>query len=127
MMGKKLHKNKKVLCAAVRHLMSISRNKIVSYNEAVESVLHQCLDKKIKFDEYYRKQWGISMDGFSNFEVGYFKDSKERDLYIFLAALADGEIFNHLKEIWKREKNEELCGTVLFKEIYSLKDQGVTI
>lgn len=123
----KLKKNKMRLRRAIRSVVKGSTDQLVICNQAKENILQKCVDKKIQFDAYYRRLWGICPTTVFNFELDFFKDQKKRDLYLFLAALSDCEIFEDLKSVWKKDQHEELSGQVLHREIFSLQEKGVSI
>ena len=70
------------------------------YNDSM-NILRSCaVEKNIEFDGYFQKRWEESADTIINFDEDYFEDEDRRDLYIFLSAMVDSEIFKNLKIIF---------------------------
>lgn len=78
-----------------------------------------------KTDGYFRKRWKISADTIFEFDEDYFEDKDRRDLYVFLSALVDKNIFEYLNYIWHHIYHEDLSMEIINTRIYKLKEKGV--
>jgi hypothetical protein len=81
-------------------------------------------DKNIEFDSYFRERWEISASTIFDFDEDYFEDKDRRDLYVFLSALVDKEIFAYLHYVWHIVFYEELSEEIIETRIRELKEKG---
>ncbi|MGH1520516.1 hypothetical protein [Chryseobacterium sp. JK1] len=95
------------------------------YDDAMNLIRGAAADKNIEFDGYFRERWEISADTIFEFDEDYFEDEDRRDLYVFLSALVDEEVFSYLHYVWHHVKNEELSKTIIENRIEELKEKGV--
>ena len=76
-------------------------------NEPLEvtSYLNDCMDllhgfaqeKGIEFDGYFQERWEDAADTIVNFDEDYFENRDRKNLYVFLSALYDDEVFDYLQ------------------------------
>lgn len=64
--------------------------------------------------------------GNNTFDEGYFEDENRSELYVYLAAEKDKDVFSWLEYAWNLTHDEDLSDNILHREIYLLKEQGVT-
>ncbi|WP_284464918.1 hypothetical protein [Chryseobacterium sp.] len=95
------------------------------YNDAMNLIRGAAADKNIEFDGYFRERWEISADTIFEFDEDYFEDEDRRDLYVFLSALVDEEIFNYLHYVWHHVFYKELSKEIIEQKIEELKEKGV--
>ncbi|MCQ9638583.1 hypothetical protein MP478_04210 [Chryseobacterium sp. WG14] len=95
------------------------------YDDAMNLIRGTAADKNIEFDGYFRKRWEISADTIFEFDEDYFEDPGRRDLYVFLSALVDDEIFGYLEYVWHHVFGEELSQIIIEYKISELKEKGV--
>ncbi|KAA2223066.1 hypothetical protein [Chryseobacterium sediminis] len=96
------------------------------YDDAMNLIRGAAADKNIEFDGYFRERWEISADTIFEFDEDYFEDEDRRDLYVFLSALVDEDIFNYLHYVWHHVFHQELTEDILERRILELKEKGVT-
>lgn len=95
------------------------------YDDAMNLIRGAAADKNIEFDGYFREKWEISADTIFEFDEDYFEDEDRRDLYVFLSALVDEEIFSYLHYVWHHVFHEELTKEIIENRIQELKEKGV--
>lgn len=95
------------------------------YNDVMELIREEAIEKKIEYDGYYRIKWEEEAENVMTFDKEYFENKERRDLYVFKAALDDKEIFQLLHYIWNLVKGEDLQENILHREIYLLEEKGV--
>ncbi|MCE4064376.1 hypothetical protein LXM63_04665 [Chryseobacterium gleum] len=96
------------------------------YDDAMGLIRGAAADKNIEFDGYFRERWEISADTIFEFDEEYFEDEDRRDLYVFLSALVDEDIFNYLHYVWHHVFYEELTEDIIERRILELKEKGVS-
>ncbi|MFP7656066.1 hypothetical protein [Chryseobacterium proteolyticum] len=96
------------------------------YDDAMNLIRGAAADKNIEFDGYFRTRWEISADTIFEFDEEYFEDEDRRDLYVFLAALVDEDIFSYLHYMWQFVFHQELTEEIIETRIHELKEKGVT-
>lgn len=95
------------------------------YETSIGVIQSEVVDRKIEFDGYFRSKWEIESNNLMSFDSEYFENKERQELYVFLAALLDKDIFNYLHYVWKLAKSEELTEKILNREIYLLNEKGV--
>lgn len=95
------------------------------YDDAMNLIRGAAADKNIEFDGYFRERWEISADTIFEFDEEYFEDQDRRDLYVFLSALVDEEIFGYIHYVLHHVYNEDLTKQIVEKKIEELKEKGV--
>jgi len=95
------------------------------FENAIGLLQYAAVQKNIEFDGYFRTKWEIAADHPMTFDEEYFENEYRSELYVYLAAEADSEIFDYLKYAYDLVHDEKLTTDILHKEIYLLKDQGV--
>ncbi|WP_073336954.1 hypothetical protein [Chryseobacterium carnipullorum] len=95
------------------------------YNDVMELIREEAIEKEIEYDGYYRIKWEEEAENVMTFDKDYFENKDRRDLYIFKSALDDKEIFHLLHYIWNLAKGEDLNENILHREIYTLQEKGV--
>ncbi|MGK6342816.1 hypothetical protein ACMGDK_11290 [Chryseobacterium sp. DT-3] len=99
---------------------------INDFYETSMGVIHsEAVERKIEFDGYFRTKWEIESNNVMTFDKEYFEDLQRKELYVFLAALIDEDIFEYLEYVWSLYKGEDLTENILHREIYLLKEKGV--
>lgn len=96
------------------------------FEASIGLIQYEAVQKGIEFDGYFRTKWEIEADHPMTFDEEYFENENRSELYVYLAALVDKDTFDYLHYVWSLVKNEELTENVLHREIYLLKEQGVT-
>lgn len=96
------------------------------YNDVMEMIREEAIEKEIEYDGYYRIKWEEEAENIMTFDKEYFENKDRRDLYVFKAALDDKEIFQLLHHIWNLAKREDLTENILHREIYNLEEKGVS-
>ena len=96
------------------------------FENAIGLIQYAAVQKNIEFDGYFRTKWEIEADHPMTFDEEYFENENRSELYVYLAAEADQEIFECLKYAYDLVHDEKLSNNILHKEIYLLKEQGVT-
>ncbi|KFF24776.1 hypothetical protein [Chryseobacterium vrystaatense] len=95
------------------------------YNDAMNLIRGAAADKNIEFDGYFRERWEISADTIFEFDEDYFENEDRRDLYVFLSALVDEEIFGYLHYVWHHVFHEDLKKAIVETKIFELKEKGI--
>lgn len=95
------------------------------YESAIGLIQYEAVQKNIQFDDYFKTKWEIAAEHPVTFDEAYFENEQRSELYVYLAALIDKEIFNYLEYSWNLIMDEKLTENVLHREIYLLKEQGV--
>lgn len=95
------------------------------YDDSMNLIRGVAADKNIEFNGYFRERWEISADTIFEFDEDYFEDQDRRNLYVFLSALVDREIFEYLHYVWHHVHDEELTGVIIENRIEQLKEKGV--
>lgn len=96
------------------------------FDEAIALLQYAAVQKNIEFDGYFRTKWEIEEDHPMTFGDEYFENENRSELYVYLAADADDEIYEGLEYIYNLTHPQKLSKDVLHQEIYSLKEKGVT-
>lgn len=94
------------------------------YTDSMELLRGVADEKEIEFDEYFRTRWKDSVDTIVSFDEVYFSDPDRRNLYVFLSAKVDNEIFTSLSFVWENYHHEQLTYEILDGEIQKLLEQG---
>lgn len=94
-------------------------------NNSMEVIRAEAIERNIQFDGYYRTKWEIEADNVMTFDSEYFEDPQRRDLYVFLAALVNHDIYDFLEYIWPLVYDEDISENFIHREIYLLKEKGV--
>ena len=99
--------------------------------ESMELV-HSCaVEKGIQFDGYFTQRWKDAADTIVSFDEDYFDDPDKRDLYVYLSAMVDDEIFGFLNSVYMTFEYTGFDRPPLTKEIleqkihYLTKEKGV--
>ena len=79
-----------------------------------EGYLNDCMDllhgfaqeKGIEFDGYFQERWEDAADTIVNFDEDYFENRDRKNLYVFLSALYDDEVFDYLQSAYTIAKLE---------------------
>ena len=73
-------------------------NKEDVHRDAMELIRDAAMQKNIEFDGYFTEGWKESADTIVNFDEDYFDDPDKRDLYVYLSAMVDDEIFGFVNQ-----------------------------
>jgi hypothetical protein len=95
------------------------------YNDSMELIRGAAVEKNIEFDDYYLSRWKTAADNIVNFDEKYFSDNEKRDLYVFLSAQIDQDIYSYLEYIWPIIYNEKLTMKLIENKAKILIDKGV--
>lgn len=95
------------------------------YLSSLGVIQYEAIEKKIEFDGYFHEKWKEEADHEITFDHEYFESKDRIELYVFMSALEDKDIFDYLEYVWSLSKGEELTENVLHREIYFLKEKGV--
>jgi hypothetical protein len=96
------------------------------YDNAIGLLQYAAVQKNIEFDGYFRTKWEIAADHPMTFDEEYFENENRSELYVYLSAEADSEIFECLEYAYNLAHDEKLSRDILHREIYLLKEKGVT-
>lgn len=95
-------------------------------------LIHSCaVEKGIEFDGYFTQRWKDAADTVVSFDEEYFDDPDKRDLYVYLSAMVDDEIFGFLDSVYRTFEYTGFDRPPLTKEIleekihYLTKEKGV--
>lgn len=94
------------------------------YDDAMELIRGAADEKEIEFDEYYRKRWENSADTILSFDEMYFSDPDKRDLYVYLSAQVDEDIFSYLDYVWSNFYHKKLTVEILKTKVKELIQKG---
>ncbi|MCW3170657.1 hypothetical protein OMO38_19175 [Chryseobacterium sp. 09-1422] len=95
------------------------------YRNGIGVIQHFAVEKKIEFDGYFLKKWEIEAEHPVSFNEEYFENENRSELFVFLAAEADIEIYECLEYLYNFTHAESLSKHLLYKKIYELREQGV--
>lgn len=95
------------------------------FENSIGILQYAAVQKNIEFDGYFRTKWEIEADHPMTFDDEYFENENRSELYVYLSAEVDPEIFDGLKYSYDLTHDRELNKDILHKEIYLLKEQGV--
>lgn len=95
------------------------------YDDMIGFIQYQANEKKIEFDGFFRSKWEIEAEHPMTFDEKYFEDENRSELYVYLAAERDEEVFSWLEYAWNLTHEEKLTEDILHREIYNLREKGV--
>ena len=95
------------------------------YENSIGLLQYAAVQKDIEFDGYFRTKWEFEADHPMTFDDEYFENEYRSELYVYLSAEVDTEIFEGLKYAYDLTHDQKLTTALLHKEIYLLKEQGV--
>ncbi|WP_419871074.1 hypothetical protein [Chryseobacterium sp. CT-SW4] len=95
------------------------------YNDSMELIRGAAVEKNIEFDDYYLSRWKTAADNIVNFDEKYFSDNEKRDLYVFLSAQIDQDIYSYLEYIWHIIYSEKLTMKLIENKAKILIEKGV--
>lgn len=90
-------------------------------------LIRSCADEKdIEFDGYFKQRWKDSADTIVSFDEEYFDDPDRTELYVFLSAMVDEEIFSFLNQVYFFYEHRDLTKEIVQDKIeYLTKIKGV--
>lgn len=94
------------------------------YDDSMELIRGVAEEKEIEFDEYFRTRWKDSADTIVSFDELYFENIDRRDLYVFLSAQVDNDIFEYLSYVWNIVNKENLSSEILKDQVQKLINKG---
>lgn len=97
----------------------------ILFDDMVGFIQYQTNQKGIEFDGFFRTKWEIEADHPMTFDDEYFENENRSELYVYLAAEKDDEVFSWLEYAWNLTHEEELSKYILHREIYLLQEKGV--
>ncbi|MDF2931196.1 MAG: hypothetical protein K0R36_527 [Chryseobacterium sp.] len=95
------------------------------FENAIGLLQYAAVQKNIEFDGYFRTKWEIEADHPMTFDDEYFENENRSELYVYLAAEADPEIYECLEYAYNLTHDEDLNENILHREIYTLQEKGV--
>ncbi len=95
------------------------------YDAAIGLTQYEAVQKNIEFDGFFRERWEIAAEHPLSFDEEYFENEERSELYVFLAALVDAEIFEAVNFIWHTIRGQEVSEDILHQEIEKLKLEGI--
>ncbi|WP_312398357.1 hypothetical protein [Chryseobacterium sp.] len=96
------------------------------YEDMIGFIQYQTNEKKIEFDGFFRTKWEIEAEHPMTFDDEYFENEERSELFVYLAAEIDNEVFSWLEYAWNITHDEKMTENVLHREIFLLKEKGVT-
>ena len=95
-------------------ILDYFRDYLANEPQNVSSYLNDCMDllhgyaqeKGIEFDGYFQERWEVAADTIVNFDEDYFENRDRKNLYVFLSALYDDEVFDYLQNAYAIAKLE---------------------
>jgi len=97
----------------------------MSFGDMVGFIQYQTNQKGIEFDGYFRTKLKNAADHPLSFDEEYFTEENRSDLYVFLAAEQDSDVFSWLEFAWNLTHDEQFTENILHREIYLLQEKGV--
>lgn len=96
------------------------------YAESMD-LIRSCADEKgIEFDGYFKQRWKDYADAIVNFDEEYFDDPDRTELYVYLSAMVDEEIFSFLNQVYHFFEKEDITKEIVQDKIeYLTKVKGV--
>ncbi|WP_374440591.1 hypothetical protein [Epilithonimonas sp.] len=94
------------------------------FENAIGLIQYFAVQKNIEFDGYFRTKWEIEAEHPMTFDDEYFENENRSELYVYLAAEADEDIFECLKYAYNLVNEEEFTRETLHREIFLLREQG---
>jgi len=95
------------------------------FHNAMELIRAEAIEKGIQFDGYFRAKWELEAENVMTFDSEYFEDPYKRNLYVYLSALVNQDIYEMLEYIWPFVNDEDLDENIIHREIYLLKEKDV--
>lgn len=95
------------------------------FDDAMELIRSEAIERNIVFDGYFREKWKIEAEHVMTFDSAYFEDKEKRNLYVYLSALNNHDIYEMVEYIWPIVFDEDLTENFLHREIYFLQEKGV--
>ena len=96
------------------------------YAESMDLIRSCAVEKNIEFDGYFHQRWKESADTIVNFDEEYFDDPDKIELYVFLAASVDEEIFEFLQIVYQTIFKLDLTREMIQEKIEFLtQEKGV--
>lgn len=96
------------------------------YGESMDLLRGCAVEKDIEFDGYYHQRWVDFADTIVNFDEEYFDDPDRRDLYVYLSAMVDEEIFSFLNQVYFFYEHKDITKEIIQDKIDHLtKIKGV--
>ena len=81
--------------------------------------------KQIEFDGYFQERWEDAADTIVNFDEDYFENRDRKNLYVFLSALYDDEVFDYLQSAYAIAKLEAPTKEWVKLDVDGLISEGV--
>jgi hypothetical protein len=95
------------------------------YNNAIGLTQYEAVQKNIEFDGFFREKFEIAAEHPLSFDEEYFENEERSELYVFLSAIVDPEIFEAVNFIWLTVRGQIVSEDILQQEIEKLKKEGV--
>lgn len=95
------------------------------FKNGIGLIQYFAVEKNIEFDGYFRAKWEIEAEHPMTFDEEYFENKKRSELFVFLAAEADKEVYECLQYVYNLTHHESLSEDILHREIYVIRESGV--
>lgn len=96
------------------------------YAESMDLIRACAVEKDIEFDGYFKQRWTESADTIVNFDEQYFDDADRTELYVYLSAMVDKEIFSFLNQVYFFYEHKDITKEIVQDKIDNLtKVKGV--
>ena len=96
------------------------------YRDAMDLIRSCAIEKDIEFDGYFKQRWKDSADTIVSFDKEYFDDPDRTELYVFLSAMVDEEIFSFLNQVYYFYEHKDITKELVQDKIeYLTKIKGV--
>lgn len=96
------------------------------YLESMDLIRSCAIGKNIEFDGYFIQRWKESADTIINFDEEYFDDPDKTELYVFLSAAIDKDIFEFLQIVYQNILKLRLTKELVHEKIEFLtKEKGI--
>ena len=89
-------------------ILELYKENLANEPRNVSSYLNDCMDllhgfaqeKGIEIDGYFQERWEDAADTIVNFDEEYLENRDRKNMYVFLSALYDDEVFDYLQSAY---------------------------
>lgn len=107
------------------YLANESKDRSLYLNDCMDLLHGIAQEKGIEFDGYFQERWEDSADTIVDFDEDYFENRNRKNLYVFLSALYDDEVFGHLQQAYEIAKLEAPTKEWVKQQVDGLIGKGV--
>ena len=90
------------------------------YPQSMNLIRSCAVEKNLEFDGYFKTRWEESANTIINFDEDYFEDPDRTELYVFLSAASDDEIFDFLQIVYHQLYKIQLTAEMISEKIVVL-------